>query len=132
MVSPTVTIVDYGAGNIRSVAGALAVVGAVPRVSSNPEAIAEGGALLLPGVGSFAEAMRRLAESGLAEAMEESGSGRLPARDMPGNAASLRLERRRRWMHGLGLVPGRVGEVRTYRMANGYECLTWGSTLSGG
>ena len=44
---PSVTVVDYGAGNILSVTRALAHVGAQPMVSSDPKAVAEADRILL-------------------------------------------------------------------------------------
>lgn len=60
----TVGILDYGLGNLRSVAKALASLGYGARVSSRPAELLPLAGLVLPGVGAFGEAMRRL------EAME--------------------------------------------------------------
>jgi glutamine amidotransferase len=62
-----VVIVDYGAGNLRSVARAVQKVGWHPRVTSRPEEVATADALIVPGVGAAADTMRNLNESGLAE-----------------------------------------------------------------
>src|ERR1700712_2377319 len=64
--SPSViTIVDYGMGNIRSVEKAFEHVGATVRVVSDAEQMGDATALVLPGVGAFPEAMRRIRERGL-------------------------------------------------------------------
>lgn len=55
-----ITIVDYGAGNLRSVTNALHALGHASIVTSEPSAVATAGALILPGVGSANEAMRQL------------------------------------------------------------------------
>lgn len=55
-----ITIVDYGVGNIASLANMFEHVGAETRLSADPDAIARAQHLLLPGVGSFAHAMDRL------------------------------------------------------------------------
>ncbi len=60
-----VTLVDYGMGNLRSVAKALEQVGARVRVSSDPRVVSQAGLLVVPGVGAFGEAVRRLRESDL-------------------------------------------------------------------
>ncbi|WP_375390895.1 imidazole glycerol phosphate synthase subunit HisH [uncultured Sphingomonas sp.] len=52
-----ITIVDYGVGNIASLANMIEHVGAEARLSGDPETIARAPRLLLPGVGSFAHAM---------------------------------------------------------------------------
>jgi len=56
-----VAIIDYGLGNLRSVDKAIEAVGARPRVTSEPEDIAEASAIVLPGVGAFKRAMDNLA-----------------------------------------------------------------------
>lgn len=68
-----VALVDYGAGNLRSVANALKVAGAANvKVTSDPLIVRAADRIVLPGVGAFkhcAEALR--AVPGLVEAMEE-------------------------------------------------------------
>jgi len=71
-----VTVVDYGMGNLRSVERRLRAVGAAPGVSADPERVAAADRLVLPGVGHFAMAMRRLEQSGLKEALEVAVHGR--------------------------------------------------------
>lgn len=60
-------IVDYGAGNLRSVARAVEKQGYQALVSSEVGAIAEAEALILPGVGAAADTMRNLQQGGLVE-----------------------------------------------------------------
>lgn len=55
-----VCIIDYGMGNLLSVASALATLGCTATVSAAPDRIAQADALILPGVGAFGEAMERL------------------------------------------------------------------------
>ena len=64
---PKVIIIDYGAGNLRSVARAVAHVGYTPDVSSDPRAVETADALIVPGVGAAADTMRNLRESGMIE-----------------------------------------------------------------
>ena len=64
-----ITIVDYGMGNLRSVEKAFEHVGATVLVSSDPDRVREAPALILPGVGAFPEAMRRIRERGLDDAI---------------------------------------------------------------
>ncbi|MDA0353562.1 MAG: imidazole glycerol phosphate synthase subunit HisH [Chloroflexi bacterium] len=61
----TVTIVDYGAGNLRSVARAVAHAGYEPLVTSQSHAIEAAWALIVPGVGAAADTMKNLRGSGL-------------------------------------------------------------------
>ncbi len=67
----TVTILDYGMGNLHSVLRKFKGIGAEPIVSSSPADVAAAAKLVLPGVGHFGEAMRRLEESGLRASLEE-------------------------------------------------------------
>ncbi len=66
-----VVIIDYGAGNLRSVARAVAHVGFEPVVTSRPEDIAAAARVILPGVGAAADTMRNLRERGLVEPVRE-------------------------------------------------------------
>src|SRR5215207_10071317 len=56
-----ITIFDYGAGNLHSLAKALETPGASVRVEPDPVRAVETDALVLPGVGAFAQAAERLA-----------------------------------------------------------------------
>jgi glutamine amidotransferase len=66
-LSRSLYIVDYGAGNLRSVQKAFEHVGVEATVGSDPEAIKSASALVLPGVGAFGAAMEQLKARGLAE-----------------------------------------------------------------
>ena len=66
---PAVAIVDYGVGNVASVRRAFERLGAPVALVSDPERIAASDRVVLPGVGAFAPARRRLAETGLDEAV---------------------------------------------------------------
>lgn len=56
-----IAIIDYGAGNLRSVERGLAFVGAPGRVTGDPAAIEAADGIVLPGVGAFEAGMRQLA-----------------------------------------------------------------------
>jgi len=60
-----VVIVDYGAGNLRSVARAVAHAGVEAEVTAIPAAIEGARALIMPGVGAAADTMKNLREGGL-------------------------------------------------------------------
>ena len=66
---PTLTIVDYGRSNLLSVQRALEYCGAAVEYASTPEQVFAAGALVLPGVGAFADGMNLLRKSGLARAV---------------------------------------------------------------
>ena len=60
-----VGIVDYGAGNLRSVQKALEAIGQPARIAGDPAALDGCDRLILPGVGSFGAGMRELCARGL-------------------------------------------------------------------
>ena len=59
-----IVIIDYGSGNLRSVAKALESVGGDVRVSGSAAALMQASHLVLPGVGAFADCRRNLEETG--------------------------------------------------------------------
>ena len=73
----SVAVVDYGFGNLRSVAKALARSGLSPEVTGDAAVVARADGVVLPGVGAFDDAMAGLAAKGLDDAVRRSiGSGR--------------------------------------------------------
>ncbi len=60
--TPLIAVVDYGAGNLVSIEQALTAVGARVVVASDPPALADADALVVPGVGAAAPAMERLTQ----------------------------------------------------------------------
>ena len=105
----TVALVDYGMGNRRSVEKALEHVGATVARTSDPEEIREADAVVVPGVGAFPEAMRRLHASGLDEVITERAAHGTP---VLGICLGMQLLFERSVEHegaqGLGLLPGEV------------------------
>lgn len=69
MFAPEVTIVDYGMGNLHSVAKAFEASGARTKISSDPDVVARASVVVLPGVGAFPDGMRRLKTLGLIDAV---------------------------------------------------------------
>ena len=64
-------VIDYGAGNLRSVAIALARLGFDPLITSEPEAVDNADIVILPGVGAAADTMSSLAQRRLVEPIRE-------------------------------------------------------------
>jgi glutamine amidotransferase len=58
--APRILVVDYGMGNLRSIAKALEALGGRVEVSSSPAALKRADGIVFPGDGAFAEAMHRL------------------------------------------------------------------------
>jgi glutamine amidotransferase len=60
-----IIIIDYGMGNLRSVQKKFARIGAEAAISSDPEEIRHASKLILPGVGHFANGVKKLTELGI-------------------------------------------------------------------
>ena len=73
-----VAIIDYDAGNLRSVEKALEALGAETVVTRDPEVIAGSSRVILPGVGSFGDAMERLNQFGLPDVIRRTVSVNKP------------------------------------------------------
>jgi len=72
MAENKVVIIDYGMGNLWSVASAVKFVGATPVISDDPSTISKANVLILPGVGSFRKAMTTIKEKSIDRAISES------------------------------------------------------------
>ena len=68
-MSADLVVVDYRAGNLRSVETALQHLGADFRISDRPEKVAVAERLIVPGVGEARAAMEQLSGSGLDQAI---------------------------------------------------------------
>lgn len=66
-----IAIIDYGAGNIFSVKNALDYLGLESRLVSDKESVISADAVILPGVGAFPAAMKKLEATGLVETIKE-------------------------------------------------------------
>jgi glutamine amidotransferase len=72
-----IAIIDYGVGNLFSLAASFRKIGAETVVTSDREVIARADRVILPGVGAFGDAARKLRESGLDKVViEEAGKGK--------------------------------------------------------
>ena len=71
-----IALIDYGAGNLRSVANACAAIGADVQVTIDPDVIRKSSGIILPGVGAFAEGMDRLRSAGLLPILTEEVMGK--------------------------------------------------------
>lgn len=60
-----IAIVDYGVGNLFSISCSFKAIGVEPVITSDPDVLMSAEAILLPGVGAFEDAARKLRESGL-------------------------------------------------------------------
>jgi imidazole glycerol-phosphate synthase subunit HisH len=105
----TVAVVDYGMGNRRSVEKAFEHVGAEVRVTGDHDAIRAADAVVVPGVGAFPEAMRRLTADGLDEVIRErAGQGTPVLGICLGMQLLFEASAEHEGATGLGLLPGEV------------------------
>jgi len=113
-VKPSIVLLDYGAGNLRSVAKAFEHEGAEVTLTADP-AVARGAErLVLPGQGHFGQCMTRLEESGLGDAVREFIATERP---FLGICVGMQLiydgSEEAPGIPGLGLIPGTVKRLRT-------------------
>jgi len=71
-----IVVVDYGAGNLRSVANALESLGRKATIADTPESILDASVIILPGVGAFGDGMDGLRKRDLVEPLTEAVMGR--------------------------------------------------------
>jgi glutamine amidotransferase len=108
-IPPVIAVVDYGAGNLRSVAKALERSGMDVRVTDDPAIVRSAEGVVLPGAGAFADAMHRLRSRGLAEAILESIEAKRPYLGLCLGLQVLFDESDEHGVNaGLGVIPGRV------------------------
>jgi len=105
----TIAIVDYGMGNLHSVAKAVERLGAEALITSDAAAILAADAVILPGVGAFGDAMACLRDTGLGAVVAQAAAN---AKPLLGICLGMQLLFTRSEEHGdhegLGLLPGHV------------------------
>ena len=119
-------VVDYDAGNLRSVETAIAHLAFDFRISADPDEVRAADRIVFPGVGDGAHAMRVLAERGLDEAMRERYAAGVPILGICVGCQIVLDRTEERDAACLGLVPGdreavsaRVGEDPAYGLERG-------------
>src|SRR5438034_1098106 len=110
-----IALADYGASNTRSVLRALLAAGAeAPTLTDDAATLRRAERVVLPGVGNFAAAKRRLDETGLGDAITDvAKSGRPVLGICLGLQLFLSDSEEAPGVPGLGLLPGRVARFRT-------------------
>ena len=106
---PVVTVIDYGIGNLLSVARAFEYCGANVVLSDDPKQIASADYLVLPGVGAFADGMAGLRQRNLIEPTNEFSSKNRPFLGIClGMQMMLSTSEEFGNHQGLGLIKGKV------------------------
>ena len=114
-LATSITIVDYEAGNLRSVQRACTEVGARAVISGDPEAVRRAGRVIFPGVGAAGSAMRSLRRNGMDEALREAVANGTP---VLGICLGLQISLDHSEEHNtptLGLIPGATKRFRLNR-----------------
>ena len=108
-----ISIVDYGAGNLKSVANALAYLGEESRVTRDPAELERSAAVILPGVGAFPAGMDKLRASGLDRQVAEQGRKKPVLGICLGMQLLLERGEEIRPCPGLGVLKGRAARIPT-------------------
>jgi glutamine amidotransferase len=104
-----IAILDYGAGNLRSVENTLAEIGAAYTLVHDAASLRDARQIILPGVGHFGQMMRALEEMGVREALTERICAGVPFLGIClGLQALFERSEEAPEMRGLGLYPGTV------------------------
>ena len=114
-----IAIVDYGVGNIFSLYSSFKYIGAEVILTSDPEEIKKADKIILPGVGAFADAAKKLYESGLAEVVVEEVKNGKP---LLGICLGMQMLFERSFEYGehkgLGLIKGDIVSMEGVVPAN--------------
>ena len=106
---PRIAVVDFGAGNLRSVAKALERSGLTPDITADPAAVLRADGVVLPGVGAFADAVTSLSSTGLDDAVRNRLAARRPYLGLCLGLQVLFDEGDEHGVTpGLGILPGRI------------------------
>ncbi|NBO17844.1 MAG: imidazole glycerol phosphate synthase subunit HisH [Proteobacteria bacterium] len=108
----SVTLVDYGAGNLLNVVRALEYCGITPQVTQNPLDVARAERIIFPGVGAFGDCMKALGELELVKPLQDYIHAGKPFLGICVGMQVLFEEGEEFGTHkGLGVVPGRVVRI---------------------
>jgi glutamine amidotransferase len=104
-----IAIIDYGAGNLRSVRNALTFLGAQVATVATPSQLASADKIVLPGVGAFGAGMNALRQAGFEEPLKQAVAAGVPLIGICLGMQYLFESSDEMGLHrGLGLLPGRV------------------------
>ena len=108
-----IAIVDYGVGNLFSLKSSLDAIGAECVVTADEQLLHSADKILLPGVGAFEDAAKKLRDSGLADLLKKLANAGKP---LLGICLGMQLLFEKSYEYGehegLGLIPGNVRPIR--------------------
>ena len=107
-----VAIVDYGVGNLFSLQSSFAAIGAEATVTADKKVLEKADCIILPGVGAFEDAVKKLRESGMEKVvLEEAASGK----PLLGICLGMQMLLEKNYEYGehegLGLIKGSVKPI---------------------
>ena len=107
-----IAIIDYGVGNLFSLQSSFAAIGKEAAVTSDEAVIAAADRLILPGVGAFEDAARKLRDSGMADVIKREVAAGKP---LMGICLGMQLLFDKSYEYGahdgLGLIRGNVRPI---------------------
>lgn len=107
-----VTIVDYGVGNLFSLQSSFAAIGVEAVLTSEYQEVAKAERIILPGVGAFEEAAKKLMESGFSDLIKQRALSGTP---ILGICLGMQLLFEKSYEYGehqgLGLIPGEIHAI---------------------
>ena len=107
-----VAIIDYGVGNLFSLKSSFGAIGVEAVVTDNPEVLRAADRLILPGVGAFGDAAKKLRDSGLDKVLlEEVAKGKPLMGICLGMQMLLDVSFEYGEHKGLGLIPGEIRPI---------------------
>ena len=124
-----ITMIDYGASNIRSAQKAFEYIGADVELTEDPEVVRKANKLVLPGVGAFGSGMAGLHQRNLPEAIQETVAIGVPFLGICVGMQLMFDESNEMGIHqGLGLMAGKVKRFpKKLSMVNGQLSIVNGS-----
>ena len=107
-----IAIIDYGVGNLFSLRSSFAAIGEEAVVTSDAAVISQADRLILPGVGAFEDAAKKLSDSGMAEVVKREAQSGKP---IMGICLGMQLLFEKSYEYGehegLGLIGGSVRPI---------------------
>ncbi|MCR9155256.1 MAG: imidazole glycerol phosphate synthase subunit HisH [Bacteroidetes bacterium] len=103
-----ISVVDYGMGNIGSIKNMLKKIGEDSQLIDKPDNLNPSNSIILPGVGAFDNAMRRLNDSGFSEKLQELASNGTPLLGICLGMQLLGNASEEGELDGLKLIPGKT------------------------